>query len=60
VHRHVVAQPLEILRARYEIALAIDLDEHTNLSAGVNVRGHHSFRRRPLRLLLRRRLALLA
>ena len=60
VHRHVVAQALEILRARHEIALAIHFDEHADLPARVNVAADEAFRRCALRLLRRRGLPLLA
>ncbi len=58
MHGHVVAQMLKIFGARDEIALAIDLDEHTDLPARVNVAAHEAFRRRPLRLFRRGRLPL--
>ena len=60
VHRDVVHQFLEVVGARHEIALAVHLDEHTNLAAGVNVARHRSFAGHTRRLLGRHRNALLA
>jgi len=60
VHGHVVAQALEVRRARDEIALAIHLDQHADLPARVDIGAHQPFGRRPLRFLGGRGLALLA
>ena len=60
VHRDVVHQLLEIIRACHEIALAVHLDQHANLAAGVNVAPHRSFTGHARRLLRRHRDTLLA
>ncbi len=60
VHGHVVAQPLKILGARHEIGFAVDLHQHADFPARVNVVAHQTFARLARRLLLRRRLALVA
>ena len=60
VHGHVVAETLKILGARHEIALAIDLDEHADLAARVNVAGDEPLGRGPLRFLRRGSLSLFA
>jgi hypothetical protein len=43
VHGDVVDQFLEVFGARHEIAFAVDLDQHANLAAGVNVVAHGTF-----------------
>src|SRR5208282_1872968 len=57
VHGHVVAEALELVGAGHKVALAIHLDEHGDLSAGVQVGAHGAFGGLALRLLFRRRLA---
>jgi hypothetical protein len=37
VHRDVLEQLLEVLGARDEVRLAVELDEHADLAAGVDV-----------------------
>src|SRR5215469_6661272 len=39
VHGDVVHQFFEVFSASYEIALAVDLHQHTDLAAGVNIAG---------------------
>ena len=36
-------QLFEVIGARHEIAFAVDLDQHANLAAGVNVVAHRTF-----------------
>src|SRR5712692_9762695 len=60
VHRDVVTEALERFRARYEVRLAVDLHQHADLSAGVDVTADEAFAGFALRLLRRGRLALLA
>ena len=43
VHGDVVHQFFEVFGARYEIAFAVDLDQHANLAAGVNVVAYRTF-----------------
>jgi hypothetical protein len=43
VHGNVVHQLLEVLGASHEIALAVNLHEHADLAAGVDVAGHRAF-----------------
>src|SRR6266481_6269047 len=45
VHRDVVRKLLESVRARNEIGLAVQLHQHTDFPAGVNVTSHESFGR---------------
>src|ERR1700737_3902472 len=40
VHSNIVHQLLELVGARYEIALAVYFHQHTNLAAGMDVAGH--------------------
>ena len=60
VHGDIVRQLLEVVGACHEIALAVHLDEHTDLAAGVNVAGHRAFAGHARRLLGRNRNALFA
>jgi hypothetical protein len=39
MHGYIVAEALKSLGARHEITFAIDLDENSDLPAGVNVAG---------------------
>src|SRR3989475_7790750 len=60
VHAKMVQEPLKTARASYKIGLSIALTAHANFPAGVNVVPDQSLAGFPLRLLLRRHLALAA
>src|SRR5580704_10402533 len=60
VHRHVVAKLLESFRARDEVRLAVDFDDHADFATSMDVVADETFRRLALRLLGGRRLSLLA
>src|ERR1700679_580032 len=51
VHGDILEQLLEVLRARYKIALAVDFNQHADLAASVNIGADSTFRRVPRRLL---------
>src|SRR6267378_5153283 len=60
MHRDVMRKLLVRFRARHEIRLAIQLYEHADFPAGVDVAAHQALAGFALRLLCRGRLALLA
>src|SRR5262249_24342318 len=51
VHRDFLRQALEVLGPRHEVRLAVDLDEHADLAAHVDVAADEAFVGRPSRLL---------
>src|SRR5579863_6540118 len=59
MHRDIMAQVLKRFRPRHEVRLAVNLDEHTNLPARVDVTSHEPFAGLALRFLSRGRLPLL-
>src|ERR1700676_155351 len=59
VHRNVVAKQLESFRARHKVRLAINLHEHADLPARVNIAAHEPFARLALRFLSRGSLSFL-
>src|SRR3954453_6699626 len=58
VQRNVLGELLEVLVARHEVCLAVDLDEHADLARGVHVALDQALRRRALAALRGLRLAL--
>src|SRR5579862_1219221 len=60
VHSDVVTETLEVIGAGDEVAFAVNLDEHANFAAGMNVVADHALAGGALRLLLRGSLSLLA
>src|SRR3954451_1113944 len=44
VQRHLPRELLELVGAGHEVGLAVDLDQHSDLAAGVDVAGHHALR----------------
>src|SRR6185436_6218949 len=60
VHGNVVHQFLEVLGASDEVALAVDLDQHADLAAGVDIAGNRALAGHAGSLLLRRGCSLLA
>ena len=60
LHRDVVHQFLEIVRARHEVGLAVDLHQNAQLGAGMDVAADHALPRRARGLLGRRGDAALA
>ena len=60
VHGHIVAELLERVGTRNEIAFAVDFDDHADFSAGMNVMTDRAFRGFARRLLCGRGLTLLA
>ena len=60
MHGHVVAKPLKILGARHEVGFAVDLHQHADLAARVDVVADQSLGGLALGLFLRGRLALAA
>ena len=60
MHRDVMRKLLERVRARHEVRLAVQLHEHADFSAGVNVAADEPFGRFARGLLRRSSLAFLA
>src|SRR5581483_822667 len=60
LHRDVFEQGLKFRRARNEVGLAVDLHQHADLAARMNVRSHRPVRRHTFGLLCRRRQSFLA
>src|SRR5262245_16884813 len=53
LHRDVLHELLEVVGTSDEVGLAVDLDEHTDLAVGVDVRGDDAVARLAVRLLRR-------
>ena len=60
MHGDVVDEFLEVVGSGHKVAFAVDLDQHADLAAGVNVVGHRAFAGHARRFLRSDRHALLA